>query len=72
LLGSIPVPDPRQRWQTDVHIPAEDAQSPDALGGCLFYSRCVHHMDRCRQSVPPLYQLAEQAGHQCACFLCEE
>jgi peptide/nickel transport system ATP-binding protein len=71
LLGSIPVPDPRQRWQTDVHIPAEDAQSTDAPAGCLFYSRCVHHMDRCRQSVPPLYRLAEQAGHQCACFLCE-
>jgi peptide/nickel transport system ATP-binding protein len=73
LLSSIPVPDPKQRWQTDVHIPAEDRHSagPD---GCLFYTRCIHHMERCRENVPPLYQLTEQPGHahECACFLCEQ
>jgi oligopeptide/dipeptide ABC transporter ATP-binding protein len=73
LLGSIPVPDPKQRWQTDVHIPSEDgyAETPD---GCLFYSRCIHHMERCRENVPPLYQLDGQpgAGHECACFLCDQ
>jgi peptide/nickel transport system ATP-binding protein len=72
LLNSIPVPDPKQRWQTDVQIPAEDGSSPDGPEGCLFYARCVHHMDRCRQQVPPLIQLAEQPEHECACFLCEQ
>jgi peptide/nickel transport system ATP-binding protein len=72
LLGSIPVPDPKQRWQTDVQIPAEDGDAPDGAEGCLFYTRCVHHMDRCRESVPPLYQLAEQPNHECACFLCDQ
>jgi peptide/nickel transport system ATP-binding protein len=72
LLGSIPVPDPRQRWQTDVHIPAEDGPSPDGQAGCLFYARCIHHMDRCQHNVPRLYELAGQPGHECACFLCEQ
>jgi peptide/nickel transport system ATP-binding protein len=72
LLGSIPVPDPRQRWQTDVHIPAEDGLSPDGPEGCLFYARCSLHMDRCQQKVPPLYLLSGEPDHECACFLCEE
>jgi len=72
LLGSIPVPDPRQRWQTDVQIPSDDVGSPDGIEGCLFYSRCIHHMDRCRVNVPPLYHMAGQAGHECACFLVEQ
>jgi peptide/nickel transport system ATP-binding protein len=72
LLGSIPVPDPRQRWQTDVQIPSEDGYSSDGPEGCLFYARCVHRMERCRQNVPPLYQLAGQPEHECACFLCEQ
>jgi len=72
LLGSIPVPDPRQRWQTDVQIPSDDVGSLDGIEGCLFYSRCIHHMDRCRENVPPLYHLAGQAEHECACFLVEQ
>ena len=74
LLGSIPVPDPKQRWKTDVHIPSDDgpAGGPD---GCLFYARCMHHMERCRENVPPLYQVEggqPDHGHECACFLCEQ
>ena len=72
LLNSIPVPDPRQRWQTEVSIPADDGPSPDGVEGCLFYARCVHHMDRCRQSVPPLFQVAGQPDHESACFLSEQ
>jgi oligopeptide/dipeptide ABC transporter ATP-binding protein len=71
LLGSIPVPDPAQRWQTDVQIPSEEEQLQDALEGCPFYSRCPFHMDRCRDARPPLYEL-EVVGHQAACYLCDE
>jgi peptide/nickel transport system ATP-binding protein len=70
LLGSIPIPDPSQRWQTDVRIPSEDDQRQDGADGCPFYARCSYHMDRCRQAPPPLYQL-DGAGHACACYLCE-
>jgi peptide/nickel transport system ATP-binding protein len=71
LLGSIPVPDPKQRWQTDVRIPTEDEIGLATLDGCPFYARCDSRMDRCRETPPPLYQLGMD-GHQCACFLCEE
>jgi oligopeptide/dipeptide ABC transporter ATP-binding protein len=71
LLSSIPVPDPSQRWQTDVLIPSELEQLREARGGCPFYARCAFHMDRCRDTPPPLYDLDAQ-GHQCACYLCED
>jgi oligopeptide/dipeptide ABC transporter ATP-binding protein len=71
LLSSIPVPDPSMRWQTDVQIPSEIEQRREARDGCTFYSRCPFHMDRCRLTPPPLYDLDAQ-GHQCACYLCEE
>jgi peptide/nickel transport system ATP-binding protein len=71
LLGSIPVPDPRQRWSTDVKIPSEEDQLQDSLEGCPFYSRCPFHMDRCRDMRPPLYQL-EVPSHEAACYLCDE
>jgi peptide/nickel transport system ATP-binding protein len=71
LLGSIPVPDPTQRWQSDVQIPPEAEQRREARDGCPFYARCIYHMDRCRETRPPLYDL-EAAGHQCACYLCDD
>ena len=71
LLGSIPVPDPSQRWQTNLLIPSEQEQRLQARDGCAFYARCPFHMDRCRETPPPLYDLDAQ-GHQCACYLCED
>jgi peptide/nickel transport system ATP-binding protein len=71
LLGSIPVPDPTQRWQPDVQIPPEAEQRREARDGCPFYARCVYHMDRCRETRPPLFAL-DTRGHQCACYLCED
>jgi peptide/nickel transport system ATP-binding protein len=68
LLNSIPVPDPSQRWDTDVRIPSEEDQRGNGLDGCPFYARCPHRMERCYQNRPPLYELGV-AGHQCACFL---
>ena len=67
LLNSIPVPDPSQRWDTDVRIPEEDSHG-NGVDGCPFYARCPYRMERCFQNRPPLYEL-EVAGHQCACFL---
>lgn len=71
LLGSIPVPDPSQRWQTNLLIPSEQEQRREARDGCPFYARCPFHMDRCREKPPPLFDLDAQ-GHQCACYLCED
>ena len=71
LLGSIPVPDPKQRWQSEVQIPSEEEQREAGLNGCRFYARCPFHMDRCLEKPPPLYEL-EVVGHQAACYLCED
>jgi oligopeptide/dipeptide ABC transporter ATP-binding protein len=71
LLSSIPVPDPSQRWQTDLLIPSDEEQRREARDGCPFYARCPFHMDRCRETPPPLYDLDAQ-GHQCACYLCAD
>lgn len=71
LLGSIPVPDPHQRWSTDVKTVSEEDHLADGLEGCPFYSRCAFRMDRCRDERPPLYALGG-AGHQAACHLVEE
>lgn len=70
LLSSIPVPDPAQRWQTDLVMPSDDEQAHDAADGCPFYARCAYHMPRCREQPPALVDL-DARGHQCACYLCE-
>jgi len=70
LLGSIPVPDPKQRWQTSVRIPSEDDQLQVGVG-CPFYARCSYHMERCRAAMPPRYEVNGD-GHQCACYLCDQ
>ena len=68
LLGSIPVPDPSQRWQTNLLIPSEEEQQRAATSGCPFYPRCPMRMDRCREAPPPLYDV-DGLGHQSACYL---
>jgi peptide/nickel transport system ATP-binding protein len=68
LLGSIPVPDPMQRWHSTLVIPSEEQQRIDAHAGCPFYARCTMRMDRCRETPPPLYDV-DGPDHQSACFL---
>ena len=70
LLGSIPVPDPAQRWQVDLVMPTEEEQRAHANQGCPFYARCPARMDRCRVKPPPLYDI-DGFNHQSACFLIE-
>jgi peptide/nickel transport system ATP-binding protein len=67
LLGSIPVPDPEQRWSTDIILPDDEEQRVRADSGCRFYSRCPHRMDRCLEKQPPLYIL--ETAHEAACYL---
>lgn len=66
LVGSIPLPDPNRRWGENVVSAAVD-ESEASRRGCLFASRCPHVMDRCRQEIPPLYQLGHYRAD--ACFL---
>jgi peptide/nickel transport system ATP-binding protein len=68
LIDSIPVPDPDEKWDTDVRLPTEEELRSFVDSGCRFYPRCPHHMDRCLEKQPPLYQIDGHA-HWAACYL---
>jgi peptide/nickel transport system ATP-binding protein len=68
LIESVPVPDPRLRWQDEVSLGTEQAQN-GSLERCLYAPRCPHRMPKCDEAVPPLYEIA--GSHQAACYLYE-
>jgi len=70
LISSIPVPDPTQRWDTNISLPPEEELRGQVESGCRFYPRCPYRMDRCLIEHPPLYDIAG-AGHGAACYLYE-
>ena len=70
LIGSIPVPDPDVRWDTDLKLPSEEEMRSSASSGCRFYPRCPARMDRCLVAQPPLYKIEDQ--HEAACYLYDE
>jgi peptide/nickel transport system ATP-binding protein len=68
LIGSIPVPDPNEKWDTHLVLPTEEELRRHAESGCRFYPRCAYHMDRCLTKQPPLYHI-DGLEHQAACYL---
>src|SRR5688572_14723398 len=68
LIDSIPVPDPNQKWDTDVTLPSEEELRSHVDVGCRFYPRCPYHMDRCLVKQPPLFQI-DSGDQQAACYL---
>jgi peptide/nickel transport system ATP-binding protein len=71
LIGSIPVPDPEELWDTDLVLPTEEELRAHAESGCRFYPRCPHNMARCLEKRPPLY-LINGSEHQAACYLYDD
>lgn len=69
LLGSIPVPDPTQKWAEDIILPDDEEQRTVIESGCRFYARCPRRMDKCLIKQPPLYLIEQE--HQSACYLYE-
>lgn len=67
LISSIPLPDPRRKWDTQVRLPEDENGGAALTPGCRFYDRCPHAWSRCREHVPPLVQI--EADQQAACFL---
>jgi len=70
LISSIPVPDPTERWDTDITLPPEEELRGQVESGCRFYPRCSSRMDRCITKRPPLYRMDGQ-DHEVACYLYE-
>ena len=69
LIDSIPWPDLNRQWGQQ-EIGMVDAETAKVGTGCKFASRCPHVMDKCRQTVPPLYQLGDK--QVASCFLYED
>ena len=68
LIESIPVPDPNQKWNTNVTLPSEEELRSQVDVGCRFYPRCPYRMDRCLVRQPPLFQI-DSGDHRAACYL---
>lgn len=71
LISSIPVPDPEQRWDSEISLPDDEETRTQVEGGCRFFNRCPHHWDKCLTEKPPLYAV-NGTEHQAACFLYAE
>ena len=69
LIGSIPVPDPNLKWDTDIVLPDDEQLRAKVDSGCRFYPRCPKHMDQCLTKQPPLYEM--DTAHYAACYLYE-
>jgi peptide/nickel transport system ATP-binding protein len=67
LIDSIPVPNPKVKWDTNIKLPSEEVMRMKNMVGCRFYPRCPKHMDRCMQSFPPMVKVDED--HEVACYL---
>jgi peptide/nickel transport system ATP-binding protein len=71
LIDSIPVPDPKQKWGTDIALPSDETLRGQVEAGCRFYPRCPHRMDRCLTAQPPLF-VTNGATHRAACYLYDD
>jgi peptide/nickel transport system ATP-binding protein len=71
LIESVPVPDPNQKWNTNVTLPSEEELRSQVDTGCRFYPRCPYHMDRCLVKQPPLYPI-DGDEHRAACYLYDQ
>ena len=66
LVGSIPVPDPDDRWHGRVDLPPDDRWSSMETG-CHYRVRCPFAMPQCGDTPPPLYEVGPQ--HFASCYL---
>ena len=69
LIGSIPMPDPDQKWQSGLEVVAPSTEDRIATmdagySGCQFADRCPHAMEVC-QEAPPLYATATNRVVSC-------
>ena len=67
LLSAVPIPNPAVEKTRERIILRGDVPSPlNPPAGCPFHPRCGMAIDECRQTVPPLNQIAP--GHEVACI----
>lgn len=67
LIDSIPVPDPKIKWDTDISLPSEEVMRMTDRVGCRFSPRCPKKLDICEQAFPEMVKV--DADHEVACYL---
>jgi len=67
LVSSIPIPNPRSRWEGRVKLQEVETARLETIVGCKFCNRCPEAMAVCREKRPPLLDLEE--NHKVACHL---
>lgn len=68
LIDSVPKPDPNQRWEGEVELPAEEELRTARATGCRFVPRCPHATPACSEALPPLRDVGPN-GHRASCIL---
>lgn len=69
LIESIPVPNPKIKWDTNISLPSEEVMRMKNTVGCRFYPRCPRHMDICKTAFPKYVKVGP--NHEVACYLYE-
>ena len=67
LLNSIPIPNPKSRWNGKVNLQEVEVARLEKITGCKFHNRCPEAMPICRKEKPPIIDLAED--HKVSCHL---
>lgn len=67
LVGSIPLPDPDDRWQGRVDLPPDDRWESAPALGCRYRACCPHAMAVCAEAAPPLYEVG--VAHRASCYM---
>jgi peptide/nickel transport system ATP-binding protein len=67
LIDSIPEPNPKVKWDTNIALPSEEVMRMSSSTGCRFYPRCSKHMDECKIAFPDLVKVGN--NHEVACYL---
>jgi peptide/nickel transport system ATP-binding protein len=65
LRDSVPEPDPKRRWTSDIELGSLEVKEY-TRAGCQFAGRCAHEMAVCRSSEPPA---VEREGRIVKCHL---
>ncbi|MXY95385.1 MAG: hypothetical protein F4Y42_18240 [Caldilineaceae bacterium SB0664_bin_27] len=68
LVGSITLPDPEVRWEGRSASAVSEETAAINLGGCMFYHRCTHAMERCASGAPPDYAVGPNQSASCFLF----
>lgn len=71
LIGSIPVPDPSQKWDSEINLPDDEQMRAQVDSGCRFYPRCPNRWEKCLTAQPSLVPI-DGSEHQAACYLYAE